>query len=228
MSTPDPLSSLFAASASAFRLLTEDELCASRDAAMQQWRPGSDLWVFGYGSLIWRPEFDFEEKREAMLHGHHRSLCLWSRVNRGTPERPGLVLGLDAGGACKGVVYRVAGAQVPDIADALWRREMPSGAYLPRWLNCRTPAGGVQALVFVMDRSKPAYARGLTPQQQARIVRDAHGKYGPCTEYVMQTVQALRAAGIRDQRLESVARELQAEPDAQYTKRLASASAASH
>lgn len=217
MSTPDPLSSLFAASASAFRLYTDDELRASRDAALQRWQGGSDIWVFGYGSLIWRPEFAFEEKRDALLRGYHRSLCLWSRINRGTPERPGLVLGLDAGGACRGVAYRVAGNLVPDTIDALWRREMASGAYLPRWLSCQTPDGLVQALVFVMDRSKPAYARDLTPQQQALIVRDAHGKYGPCIEYVMETVHALRAVGIRDDKLECVAGALQTCQGAEYT-----------
>lgn len=217
MSPPDTLSSLFAASASAFRLYSEDELRASRDTAMQGWQVGSDIWVFGYGSLIWRPEFAFEEKRDALLRGYHRSLCLWSRINRGTPERPGLVLGLDAGGACRGVAYRVAGGCVPDTVDALWRREMASGAYLPRWLGCQTSAGLVQALVFVMDRSKPAYARDLTPQQQALIVRDAHGKYGPCTEYVMETVHALRAAGIHDPKLESVAIALHPSQAAEYT-----------
>ncbi|MCB5364528.1 gamma-glutamylcyclotransferase [Pusillimonas sp. CC-YST705] len=218
MKSPDSLASLFSASASAFRLYTEEELIASRDAAMHAWQPGSDIWVFGYGSLIWRPEFDYEEKREALLRGYHRSLCLWSRINRGTPERPGLVLGLDAGGACKGVAYRVAGKEVPETMDALWRREMASGAYLPRWLNCATQKGRVQALVFVMDRSKPAYAQGLTAQQQAHIVLDAHGKYGPCTEYVLETVHALRAAGICDQKLESVVGALHASRPAEYTK----------
>jgi cation transport protein ChaC len=202
---PDPLSSLYAASASAFRLLSEDELCASRDAFMQNWQPGQDIWVFGYGSLIWRPEFSFEEKHAALLHGYHRSLCLWSRVNRGTPERPGLVLALDVGGACRGVAYRVAGSLVAPTVDALWRREMASGAYIPRWLNCQTHGGGaVQAMVFTMNRGKPAYARGLTTQQQADVVRDAHGRYGPCTEYVMETLCALRAAGIHDDKLEAV------------------------
>lgn len=229
MNTPDTLSSLFTASASAFRLFTEEELCASRDIALQQWKPGSDLWVFGYGSLIWRPEFAFEEKRDALLRGYHRSLCLWSRINRGTPERPGLVFGLDSGGACRGVAYRVDSRIVPDTMDALWRREMASGAYLPKWLACQTPDGIVQALVFVMDRSKPAYARGLTPSQQAQIVREAHGKYGPCTEYVVETAQALRAAGIKDQRLQSLADTLQATAVKQpeYTGVLSTTSAAS-
>jgi len=199
------LSSLFAASASGFRLLSKEELQASRLAAMQHWQSGSDVWIFGYGSLIWRPEFAFEEKRPALLRGWHRSLCLWSRVNRGTPERPGLVLGLDAGGACRGVVYRIAGASVPQTLDALWQREMPAAAYLPKWLSCQTQQGKVQALVFVMDRRKPSYARGLSAAQQAQIVCSARGKYGDCAEYVMKTVQALRVAHIRDARLEAVA-----------------------
>jgi len=175
---------------------------------MQHWRAGQDVWVFGYGSLIWRPGFEFEEQRSALLRGYHRSLCLWSRVNRGTPERPGLVLGLDVGGACRGVVYRIAGARVAATLEALWQREMPAAAYLPKWLGCQTPQGRVQALVFVMDRSKPAYASGLSTGQQAQIVRDACGKYGVCSEYVLNTVQALRAANIHDSKLEAVARAL--------------------
>jgi len=202
------LSRLFAASAPGFRLLTREELQASRQAATQHWQAGEDVWIFGYGSLIWRPEFEFEEKRDALVRGWHRSLCLWSRVNRGTPQRPGLVLGLDAGGACRGVVYRIAGQSVPDTLDALWQREMPAAAYLPKWLNCQTTQGAVQALVFVMDRSKPAYARDLSVAQQAQIVFDACGKYGRCSEYVLNTVQALRAANIHDSKLEAVAQAL--------------------
>jgi len=208
MNPPAALSSLFAASASGFRLLSRDELRASREHALRRWQAGSDVWIFGYGSLIWRPEFDFEEKRTARLRGYHRSLCLWSRVNRGTPERPGLVLGLDAGGTCQGVVYRIAGIHVPHTLDALWQREMPAAAYLPKWLSCQTPQGKVEALVFVMDRSKPAYACGLSAVQQAQIVCGASGKYGACSEYVVKTVQALRAAQIRDPNLEAVAQAL--------------------
>ncbi|WP_094810744.1 gamma-glutamylcyclotransferase [Bordetella genomosp. 12] len=195
-----------------FRLWTPEERRASLDAALAHWRDGQDLWVYGYGSLIWRPDFAFEERRLAMLRGHHRALCLWSRVNRGTPECPGLVFGLDRGGSCRGVVYRLAGAQVPEYFPALWDREMSTGAYLPRWLTCQTENGPVQALVFIMNRANPAYIRALPEEEVLAIVRRAAGRYGPCTDYVVETARALRAAGIHDARLEGLARHLDPAP----------------
>ncbi|SUV78133.1 gamma-glutamylcyclotransferase [Bordetella pertussis] len=199
------------AAALPFRLWTAEERRASLDTALREWRDGEDVWVYGYGSLIWRPDFDFVERRLATLHGHHRALCLWSRVNRGTPECPGLVFGLDRGGSCRGVVYRLAGRQVPDYFPALWDREMSTGAYLPRWLRCATEHGPVNALVFIMNRANPAYIRALLEPELLAIVRRASGRYGPCTEYVVQTAQALRQAGIRDARLEQIARQLEAD-----------------
>ncbi|AVJ26439.1 gamma-glutamylcyclotransferase [Achromobacter spanius] len=192
-----------------FRLWTAEERQASLDDALKQRQAGEDVWVFGYGSLIWRPDFDFQERRLATLRGHHRALCLWSRVNRGTPECPGLVFGLDRGGSCRGVVYRLAGDQVPHYFPALWEREMSTGAYLPRWINCATDEGVVRALVFIMNRSNPAYIRALPEPELLEIVRRAAGRYGPCTDYVVQTAQALRSAGIHDARLDAIARRLE-------------------
>lgn len=210
MNTQSPSSAAGIAGASLpFRLWTPEERQASLAAALQHWQAGEDVWVYGYGSLVWRPDFAFEERRLATLHGHHRALCLWSRVNRGTPECPGLVFGLDRGGSCRGVVYRLAGSQVPTYFPALWDREMSTGAYLPRWLNCTTEAGSVRALVFVMNRANPAYIRALPEPELLAIVRRAAGRYGPCTEYVVQTAQALRAAGIHDARLDAIARRLE-------------------
>jgi len=191
-----------------FRLWSAEEKQASLQAALAQMQAGQDAWVFAYGSLIWRPEFEFVERRQATLHGYHRALCLWSRVNRGTPECPGLVLGLDRGGSCGGMVYRLAPDHVPQAFPALWDREMSTGAYLPRWLKCNTRQGPVRALVFVMDRSNPGYVSTLPEPEVLAIVRRATGRYGPCTDYVLQTAQALRESGIRDARLESIARQL--------------------
>jgi cation transport protein ChaC len=178
------------------------------ERALCDWRGGDDVWVFGYGSLIWRPEFEFVERRVAILHGYHRALCLWSRVNRGTPECPGLVFGLDRGGACKGMAYRLAGTQVTNFFPKLWEREMATGAYLPRWLASRTADGNIRALAFVMDRAAPSYITALPHDELLTIIRRASGKFGPCTDYVVQTEAALRDAGIRDRRLESIARDL--------------------
>ncbi len=191
-----------------FRLWTEAQRQASIELALVDWQHGEDVWVFAYGSLIWRPEFDYVERRVATLHGYHRALCLWSRVNRGTPECPGLVFGLDRGGACRGVVYRLSGKEVPDFFPKLWAREMSTGSYQPRWQRCTTPEGPVLALAFVMDRDCPAYISALPRAELLAIIRRAKGKFGPCTDYVVQTESALRDAGIRDRKLESIAREL--------------------
>ncbi len=178
---------------------------ASIRQTLHHWDGQSDLWVFGYGSLIWRPEFAFLEARRARIHGYHRSLCLWSRINRGTPECPGLVFGLGLGGSCTGRAYRIAAARVPEIMHALWQREMPSAAYIPRWLDCHTDAGPVAGLVFTMDRQDAGYAPALSFEQTVAVILQGHGRYGACTDYVLQTAQALDAAGIADRRLRAIA-----------------------
>jgi len=191
-----------------FRLLTEAEREASLRATMAALPPGHVIWVYGYGSLIWRPEFEYVERRQALLHGYHRSLCLWSRVNRGTPEKPGLVFGLDAGGSCRGVAYRIPNDDADVTMRALWRREMPSGAYIPRWLTCRTDDGPIMALAFTMNRNTDAYVRDLPQEHLLHIVRNAHGSYGPCIEYVLETADALGKHGIVDKHLLSLVRRL--------------------
>lgn len=192
-----------------FRLWTPEERRASLDQALSHWTHGEDVWVFAYGSLIWRPDFDFLERRLATLHGHHRALCLWSRVNRGTPECPGLVFALDRGGSCRGMAYRLAGSSVPNFFPRLWDREMSTGAYSPRWINCSTEQGPIKALVFIMNRNNPGYIPTLPEPELLAIIQRASGINGPCTEYVVQTAQALRTAGIRDTRLEKIAQQLQ-------------------
>ncbi|NYT35677.1 gamma-glutamylcyclotransferase [Allopusillimonas soli] len=195
-------------SPASFRLLTEAERKASLQAALAHWKPDQDVWVYGYGSLIWRPEFDFTEKRIALLHGYHRALCLWSRVNRGTPDQPGLVFGLDVGGSCRGMAFRIPAASVPADMEALWRREMPSGAYIPKWINCRTDQGAISALAFTMNRNTDAYVRGLSNEHLLHIVRNAHGSYGPCVEYVLETADALKRSNIHDKRLQALVGQL--------------------
>lgn len=192
----------------AFTLRDDSWHRASIQKSLEHWDGLSDLWIFGYGSLIWRPEFDFLEARRARVHGYHRALCLWSRINRGTPEKPGLVFGLDRGGACTGRAYRIEGRHAPDTLLALWRREMPSAAYHPRWLPCRTDQGTVSGLVFVMNRQDSGYAAGLNLEQTVAAVRQGHGRYGACSDYVLQTAQALDQAGIPDQALLPIAQAL--------------------
>ncbi|MGE8590049.1 MAG: gamma-glutamylcyclotransferase [Alcaligenes sp.] len=194
-----------------FRVLTDDERNASLRQSLDQvqWCGEQDLWVYGYGSLIWRPDFEFVEQRQALLRGYHRALCLWSRINRGTPEQPGLVFGLDVGGSCRGMAFRIPGRDVPKVFDALWQREMPSGAYIPRWLRCRTTQGDIRALVFTMNRKTDAYVPRMPDEQLMQVVHSAQGINGPCIEYVMETASALRRSKILDKRLQSVVQLLQ-------------------
>lgn len=195
--------------ASLFKLWTKLERQASIQESLAQWKTDQDLWIFGYGSLIWRPEFAFKESRMAKLDGHHRSLCLWSRVNRGTPEVPGLVFGLEQGGDCTGMVFRIAAERVPDTFEAVWAREMSTGAYLPHWKPCKTDQGEVCALTFVIDPDGPAYVPRLAEEQLIEIVLRASGTYGTCVDYVIQTAIALQAAGIDDKWLAKIADRLQ-------------------
>ena len=194
--------------ASTFLRWTEQERLASLETALKGWQPGQDLWIFGYGSLIWRPEFDFVERREASLAGYHRSLCLWSRINRGTPEIPGLVFGLEQTGTCQGMVFKISSQNVAHTFDAVWKREMGTGAYLPSWLTCETPLGTVLAMAFVIDQSGPAYVKQPPEDDLVDIICRAHGTYGSCFDYVTQTAVSLTAAGICDDHLAALTERL--------------------
>jgi glutathione-specific gamma-glutamylcyclotransferase len=164
--------------------------------------PRPDLWIFGYASLIWRPEFHATEQRGALVHGWHRALRMRSRINRGTPERPGLVFALLPGGACRGEVYRLPAAQAEQELERLWQREMPTGVYTPRWLPCRTPQGTVPALAFTLGRRHEACLDRLPDAQLLDILRHARGRFGTTLDYLVQTALALRQRGIHDREIE--------------------------
>jgi glutathione-specific gamma-glutamylcyclotransferase len=168
----------------------------------QEWRAQrQDLWVFGYASLIWRPEFEFTERRAARVHGWHRALQMWSQINRGTPECPGLVFALLAGGSCQGVVFRIAKAKAEQALQDLWFREMPGDVYEPRWLPCATPKGHVNALTFTLSKRSPSYCGQLEPAQYRQIFSQACGRYGTTLDYAQRTYESLLAEGIDDQAL---------------------------
>lgn len=170
-----------------------------------------DLWVFSYGSLIWRPGFAFVERVSGRLIGAHRALCVFSHVHRGTPERPGLVLGLDQGGACRGVAYRVAAHQRAETIRYLRAREQATAVYRAAtrtvWLD-GAPARRVSALCFVVDRSHPQYAGRLSLDEQLHLVRQGHGQSGANRDYVLSTVKALEALGCHDRDLYRLAERL--------------------
>ncbi len=179
---------------------------AMLEATRRQWGGRRDLWVFGYASLIWRPEFDFAEQRWAQVHGYHRSLKMWSRINRGTPECPGLVFALLQGGSCKGVAYRIDKRHADQALERLWQREMPTGVYDPRWLPCRTERGTVQALAFTLSRRSPNYTGELSAEQLHHIFKSASGRYGSTLDYARQTWHCLTNAGIHDAHLHRMLR----------------------
>lgn len=181
-----------------------DNLLPHRDPApflerfLHQWGGKDDLWIFGYASLIWRPDFDFTELRRAKVHGWHRALKMWSRINRGTPECPGLVFALLSGGSCHGVVYRVPRHEVPEVVARLWLREMVTGVYDPRSLRCDTPKGPVQALAFTLSRHSPSFTGELSEARYREIFSAACGRYGSTHDYARQTLESLRHHGISD------------------------------
>ena len=170
--------------------------------AMQAWGGTQDLWVFGYASLIWRPEFDADEARPAVVHGWHRALEMRSRVNRGTPECPGLVFALVPGGSCRGMAYRIERPRAAAELERLWAREMPTGVYDPKWLACRTAQGTVKALAFTLSRRSPAHTGPLADAEMVEVLRCAAGRFGSTLDYLMGTATSLRACGIRDRDIE--------------------------
>ncbi len=167
-----------------------------------------DLWVFGYGSLMWRPGFDFIEQVPARLIGEHRALCVYSFDHRGTPEKPGLVLGLDRGGACRGVAFRVAAKARGDVVDYLRSREQTTHVYreVTRsvWLE-NDARERVSALAYVVDRGHVQYAGRLSLTEQLRFVQQGHGRSGNNRDYVLATVKSIEAQGFRDAQLHQLA-----------------------
>jgi len=167
-----------------------------------------DLWVFGYGSLMWRPGFDFEERAPARLVGEHRALCVYSFVHRGTPEKPGLVLGLDRGGACRGIAFRVAEKNRAATVAYLREREQVTSVYREVmrsvWLE-NDARQRVSALAYVVDRGHVQYAGRLSLAEQHRHVLQGHGQSGANRDYVTATVKAIEAEGFRDAPLHQLA-----------------------
>ena len=171
------------------------------EQTLAQWGGDGDLWVFGYGSLIWRPDFEFSERHAGHVHGWHRALKMWSTINRGTPQTPGLVFGMLSGGSCQGMVFRIPRAEADAVMRKLWQREMPNAVYDPRWLPCRTEQGAVKALAFTLSRQSPHHTGELAPEDYRRIFSQAQGIYGTTLDYAQATFDELQRLGIDDKSL---------------------------
>lgn len=190
-----------AASRGVVQMRSEAKFEASRRAVLDGIGPDGDLWIFGYGSLIWKPAFEFVEQRSAQLHGWHRQFCLWTPVGRGTPEQPGLALGLDRGGSCSGVAYRIDAAHREQELDLIWRREMLVVAYEPHWVQLRCAEGEVRAIAMTIDPSSPLYAKGLELEDIARVLATAKGELGSARDYLENTVAHLEELDLAEQPL---------------------------
>lgn len=170
-----------------------------------------ERWVFGYGSLMWRPGFAFVERRQARLPGFHRRLCVFSHVHRGTPQHPGLVLGLDRGGSCRGMAFRVSEDLWPDTLAYLRSREQVTMVYLEDVRHVTLLGDDprlVHALLYRVDRRHPQYAGMLSLEEEVRLVRQGVGQSGRCADYVRSTLDHLDEMAIRDRRLAALAHAL--------------------
>jgi cation transport protein ChaC len=183
------------------RVLSDAELESSLQSLLQSHSEGEDVWLFGYGSLIWNPILHFEERHVARLHGYHRRFCLWSHVGRGSPQKPGLVLGLDIGGSCRGVVFRIRAEQARNELRLLWRREMVLGSYCPRWLKVAAGDRELSAMAFIVNRNHPSYAGRLPLETVLKTMVGTRGYLGTPAEYLHETVRGLLAHGVRDEYL---------------------------
>jgi glutathione-specific gamma-glutamylcyclotransferase len=169
--------------------------------------PKGDLWIFGYGSLMWSPGFSYRQKALGRIHGYHRALCILSTRYRGTKRKPGLVMGLCRGGSCWGMAYRVHAERVRHALARLWQREMPRRVYAPRLLRVQLGAGRhVRALAFLADPTHPAYVRELDLHRRARLVAQGIGQRGPCVDYIRNTLDHMQKLGVSDPHLEHILR----------------------
>lgn len=167
--------------------------------------PKGDLWVFGYGSLMWSPCFGYKHKALGRAHGYHRALCILSTRYRGTERKPGLVMGLCRGGSCWGMAYRIDSQRLRQALSRLWYREMTRRVYAPRLIPVRLNSGRrIKALAFVADPQHPSYVRELDLHGRARLVAQGIGARGPCIDYIQKTLDHMHEVGVSDPHLERI------------------------
>jgi cation transport protein ChaC len=190
--------------------MTDAERQAQVAGMLERAPSAGEVWVFAFGSLIWNPAFHFAEQRTARIHGHHRRFSLWAKAGRGSPERPGLMLSLERGGSCTGVAYRLAPGTERLELDVIWRREMLAHAYRPIWTRAHTADGPVWSIAFAANRNHDRHAPGLSLEAIVHHLATGEGAMGRAADYLFDTVEHLRALGIRDQALERIERAVRA------------------
>lgn len=187
-----------------FRPCTDEQRAESLRRILDGLDPADDVWIFGYGSLLWNPAIKYVERHPALLHGWHRRFCLWTPVGRGTPDNPGLVLALDRGGSCRGLAYRIAATDRETELPLLWQREMVSDGYQPRWVTLRCCDTRVPAITWVVNPEGERYAGKQSPEILARHLATAGGRLGSSRDYLENTVAHLDELGIHDRPLHAL------------------------
>ena len=188
------------------KFLSEEDREASRQAILASHVPGDDLWVFGYGSLMWNPAIHVSETLPARIDGYSRSFCMRLMFGRGMPDNPGLMLCLVAGGSCAGIAHRIAPEHVESESRILWMREMLSGAYVPMWVDLDLGGRLVRGVTFVINTDHPRYLPDLPVEEKARRIAKAEGHLGTNRDYLFRTVAALTSAGVQDPYLDEIHR----------------------
>lgn len=191
------------------RVLTAPERRASIAETLKDHPPEEDLWLFGYGSLIWNPLIDFAERRLVRTRGWHRSFCLWTHGGRGSPERPGLVLGLERGGSCRGVAFRIEGKKLETELDIVWRREMVTAAYKPAWVVLNDGEQRFRGVTFTINREHERYTGKIDQSRVVEALALAEGDIGSSRDYLFSTVEHLTTLGMADRRLQALSRLVQ-------------------
>ena len=195
------------------RIYNEAERDANRHAMLAAHPKGRDLWVFGYGSLMWNPAFHHSETKAARIYGYHRRFCLWTPLGRGTPERPGLTLGLQRGGSCHGLALRIPGHQVDAETRIVWRREMLAGGYLPTWVRANCDGQTVRAITFVANAKHHRYGGKVPMAKAARAIATAEGRLGRCRDYLHNLVLHLDDLGLADGQMHRLYKLVESQPD---------------
>lgn len=187
------------------QLLSDAQLQESLSKMLERWDKTTDLWLFAYGSLIWNPCIKLAEQRVGILYGWHRRFCLWVPAGRGTRDNPGLMLGLDRGGSCRGVALRIAAADVPTELLLVWRREMVVSSYVPRWVKVFDGKQTLEAIAFTINPHHRMYAGKLSLEETVNTLATARGSIGTAADYLFQTCNGLEQWQIRDQSLQKLA-----------------------
>jgi len=190
--------------ADSIRTMNSEELSDSVQQMLKGINLKDGIWVFGYGSLMWNPDFIMEEKRTGTISGYHRRLCLKSIVYRGTSDYHGLVFGLDKGESCQGMVYRIAEKNIHSEMQKIWEREMFAGTYIPSWVNVNTKQGSISAVTFIINHEHEHYIPHIELEEIAERVVKAEGTCGSCHDYVQNTAKSLHQLGLRDPGLEQL------------------------